>query len=123
MITSPQQADEEIYHQQLYFIHTLLTKLTKADMQHGNIGNLSYGLFLSTLQNALPGIDEEALAIIMKAVDTDGDDKETQEVDYKSFFTEVQPVCVLGTVKYRTVFLFLWIIVSVVTGPRESFTS
>ncbi|XP_076449888.1 translin-associated factor X-interacting protein 1-like isoform X1 [Babylonia areolata] len=82
------QADEEVFHQQLHLIHGILTELTKADMEQGNVGKLPRPLFQSTLEAALPGIEEEAMTTIMNAADTELDQKDAPDIDYKNLFTE-----------------------------------
>ncbi|XP_076469854.1 translin-associated factor X-interacting protein 1-like [Babylonia areolata] len=83
-----EEADEEIYHEQLRMMHTLLTELTKADVEQGNLGKLDRELFRSTLASALLSIDDEALAAVVQAAETELEEKDMQEVDYKNLFTE-----------------------------------
>ena len=83
------QADEEVFHQQLHMIHSILTELTKVDAEQGNVGKLERSLFQSTLESMLPGVDEETMAAIMRAAETELDEKDMLEVEYKHLFTEV----------------------------------
>lgn len=43
------KADEEIFHSQLYTIHSLLTQMTKLDAEQGNIGTLTHSGFRQCL--------------------------------------------------------------------------
>ena len=78
-----------MFHQQLRMIHGILTELTKVDAEQGNVGKLERSLFMSTVESMLPGVDEETMAAIMRAAETELDEKDMLEVEYKNLFTEV----------------------------------
>ncbi|KAK7114786.1 translin-associated factor X-interacting protein 1-like [Littorina saxatilis] len=82
------EADEEVFHEELQLIHTILAELTKVDADQGNSGKLERSLFQTTLEAILPGMDEETIATMMRAVETEQDEKDQPEVDYKYLFTE-----------------------------------
>ncbi|KAL8570488.1 hypothetical protein ACOMHN_034523 [Nucella lapillus] len=83
-----EEADEDIFHEQMQMIHGILTELTKADVEQGNVGKLDREIFRTVLAAALPGVDEDTLTPIVQAANTELDDKEATNVDYKNLFTE-----------------------------------
>ena len=83
------QIDEEIYHNQLQLIQKLMNHLTKIDMDKGNQGKLSKADFREGVSSYLPDIDAETLNALMRAAETEMEDKEAEELEYKNLFMEV----------------------------------
>ena len=85
------QVDEEVYHQQLLIIAKLLNQLTKLDVDKGNQGALSRAEFEEVLREVFSTADDDAIAGLLKAADTELEVKEDEEasIDYKNLFMEV----------------------------------
>ncbi|KAK7483032.1 hypothetical protein BaRGS_00025695 [Batillaria attramentaria] len=83
-----EEGDEEVFHEQLQMIHKLLTELTKQDADQGNQGKLDRATFQQVLTTTLPDLDEESLAVIVRGAETELDQPDMQEVEYKDLFTE-----------------------------------
>ena len=83
------QIDEEIYHSQLQLIQKFMNHLTKIDMDKGNQGKLSKADFREGVKSYLTDIDDETLNSMMRAAETEMEDKESDELEYKNLFMEV----------------------------------
>ena len=95
-------------------IHSILTELTKVDAEQGNVGKLERSLFQSTLESMLPGVDEETMAAIMRAAETELDEKDMLEVEYKHLFTEVMMMMMM--MMMMVMMMMMMVVVVVVVG-------
>ncbi|XP_041376142.1 translin-associated factor X-interacting protein 1-like [Gigantopelta aegis] len=80
--------DEETFHAQIQRVQQLITALTKADADHGNLGKLPRDIFKKTLEEFFEGISEEGLLTFVNAAEVELDAKESQEFEYKNLFME-----------------------------------
>ena len=66
-----------------------MNHLTKLDMDKGNVGKLSKADFREGISSYLTDVDEETLNALMRAAETEMEDKEADEIEYKNLFMEV----------------------------------
>ncbi|WAR12866.1 TXIP1-like protein, partial [Mya arenaria] len=83
-----EEIDEEIYHHQLQLIQKLMNHLTTIDMDKGNQGKLSKADFREGLASYLTGVDADMLNAMMRAAESEMDNKEADEIEYKNLFME-----------------------------------
>ncbi|XP_045191892.2 translin-associated factor X-interacting protein 1-like [Mercenaria mercenaria] len=83
-----EEIDEEVYHNQLQLIQKLMNHLTTIDMDKGNQGKLSKADFREGLASYLIGVDADTLNAMMRAAESEMDNKEVDEIEYKNLFME-----------------------------------
>lgn len=83
-----EEIDEEVYHSQLQLIQKLLNHLTNIDLDKGNTNKLSKADFREGLSTFLVGVDADTLNALMRAAESEMDDKDSDMVEYKNFFME-----------------------------------
>ena len=94
------QIDEEMYHNQLQLIQKFMNHLTKLDMDKGNVGKLSKADFREGISSYLTDVDEETLNALMRAAETEMEDKEADEIEYKNLFMEVNCFQIVSLTRY-----------------------
>lgn len=83
-----EEIDEEIYHHQLQVIQKLMNHLTSIDMDKGNKGKLTKADFREGLATYLLGIEADSLNTMMRAAESEMDNKDVDEIEYKNLFME-----------------------------------
>ncbi|KAL4234843.1 Translin-associated factor X-interacting protein 1 [Mactra antiquata] len=82
------EIEEDIYHNQLQLIQRLMNHLTTIDMDKGNQGKLNKADFRQGLADYLVGVDADTLNSMMRAAESEMDDKEAEDIEYKNLFME-----------------------------------
>ncbi|XP_052229726.1 translin-associated factor X-interacting protein 1-like isoform X2 [Dreissena polymorpha] len=83
-----EEIDEEIYHHQLQLIQKLMNHLTTMDANKGNVGKLSKADFREGLASYLSGVEANTLNSMMRAAESEMDNKDLDEIEYKNLFME-----------------------------------
>lgn len=66
-----------------------MNHLTKIDMDKGNQGKLSKADFREGVSSYFSDIDTETLNTMVRAAETEIEDKDADEIEYKNLFMEV----------------------------------
>ncbi|ESO91005.1 hypothetical protein LOTGIDRAFT_191501 [Lottia gigantea] len=78
--------DEEVYHRNLQVIHHLLNHLSEQDSQGSGV--LTKEEFKTGLKEFMLGIEEEDISSLLKAAETELENKDSPTIEYKNLFTE-----------------------------------